>query len=170
MSTQTAFTHAIARDDALVCDFFVKFSRFECALKKVGFVKPGAHDSAIPAWGEFADTLSGKLDTVTDADFIDAKSFLMREPPRRQVFVAPNGVGWEANPRRANESDARYLLRLIRDVRNNLFHGGKYPATNGGPITEASLRNAALLRACLVVLDHCLSMDGFVGNAFSEHG
>jgi hypothetical protein len=170
MSTQTNFIHTIAGDDALVLNFFEKFSRFECALKKAGFVKGDSNGGASPAWNEFADTFGEKLDAVKDEEFASAKSFLLLEPPRKQAFVAPKSVRWEPNPRRGNESDARYLLRLVRDVRNNLFHGGKYPVTDGGPISDESLRHAKLLRACLTVLNQCRSLDAAIGNAFVEHG
>jgi hypothetical protein len=170
MSTQTTFLHTIAGDDVLVQSFFEMFSRFECALKKAGFVKGDPNGSAIPAWNDFADMLSEKLDAVKDEEFASATSFLLKQPPRKQAFVAPNGMRWEPNPRRGNESDARYLLRLVRDVRNNLFHGGKYPGTDGGPISDESLRNAKLLRACLTVLNQCRSLDAAIGNAFEERG
>jgi hypothetical protein len=168
MSTQTPFIHGIAGDAVLVCDFFVEFSRFECALKKAGFVMSGSYGNASPAWDEFADTFSEKLDAVKDEEFASAKLFLFQEPPRKQVFVAPKSMRWESNPRRDNESDARYLLRLVRDVRNNLFHGGKYPVTDGGPISDESLRNAKLLIACLTVLNQCRSLDDDVKHFFEE--
>jgi hypothetical protein len=79
----------MAGDDKLVFEFFATFSRFECALKRAGFVKEGLWGSASPAWKEFANTLNGKLAAITDADFITAKSFLLEKPPEKQVFVPP---------------------------------------------------------------------------------
>jgi hypothetical protein len=55
-------------------------------------------------------------------------------------------------------------LRLVRDVRNNLFHGGKYLKT---PVDGAARRNKDLLQACLTVLAECRSVDTWV-NAFFE--
>jgi hypothetical protein len=165
MGAQSA-VHAIAGDEPLVFMFFETFSRFECALKRGGFVRRGQHGSANPDWGRFADEVATGLDAGTNPDFIRAKSFLLLEPPRRQVFVEPDSVEWEDNPRRQNEAEAQYLLRLVRDVRNNLFHGGKYPS---GSESEVG-RNAKLLRACLTVLDHCRSLNPAVGNAFRLQG
>ena len=39
-------------DDMLLLNFFAKFSRFECALKRAVFVKKGAGGSASPAWND----------------------------------------------------------------------------------------------------------------------
>lgn len=45
-------------------------------------------------------------------------------------------------------SDEQYVIELLKTVRNNLFHGGKYP---DGPVEEIA-RNREILRASLVVL------------------
>jgi hypothetical protein len=99
VSRQPDSIQSIARDDKLVFDFFENFSRFECALKRAGFVKEGPWGSASPAWKEFANTLNGKLAAITDADFISAKSFLFEKPPEKQVFVPPKNMRWESNPK-----------------------------------------------------------------------
>jgi hypothetical protein len=67
-----------------------------------------------------------------------------------------------------DETEVQYLLRLVRDVRNNLFHGGKYPESQGGPIDGNTLRNKRLLQACLTILDTCRSLDAKVGDLFAE--
>src|SRR4051812_16186037 len=167
MDTQTDSARSIAGDENLVFDFFVTFSRFECALKRSTFIKPDRHKNAMADWDEFADSLNGEFAGVLDADFISAKSFLLSEPPRKQMFVAPHSIRWGENPRRPGESDARYLLRLVRDVRNNLFHGGKYPVSQGGPINGESLRNRKLLQACLTILDKCRSLNADIEFRFS---
>ncbi len=41
--------------------------------------------------------------------------------------MSDRSMRWEKNSKSNGESDERYLLRLVRDVRNNLFHGGKVP-------------------------------------------
>ena len=59
-----------------------------------------------------------------------------------------------------------YVLRLVRVVRNNLFHGGKYPI----PIEplEDMARNEVLLNPSIVVLRNCLSISDPVRAAFEE--
>jgi hypothetical protein len=71
------------------------------------------------------------------------------------------------NDPQGTESDERYLLRLVRDVRNNLFHGGKYPAPTG-PVDGEVLRNSKLLKACLTILDRCQSLHADVSRVFEE--
>jgi hypothetical protein len=161
---------AIAGDEKLVFDFFTQFSRFECALKRAGFVKGSRPDGgyAKPDWETFANELDGTLAAVTDIDFIAAKSFLLRKPPDKQMFVPPHGMRWEMNSKKAGESDAQYLLRLVGDVRNNLFHGAKYPSAEGGYVDGKALRNSNRLKACLTVLDKCRSLNASVKSHFAE--
>jgi hypothetical protein len=160
---------SIAGDEKLALDFFETFSRFECGLMRAGFVKRGVYDSASPKWGAFADAIDGELTASTDTDFTNAKTYLLGQPPQLQKFDPPNGVRWQHNAPNANETDTRYLLRLVRDARNNLFHGGKYPVDKGGPIeSPAKLRNAELLKACLTVLHTCLSCHAGVKSEFEQ--
>jgi hypothetical protein len=170
MKTQPNSIQAIAGDEKLVFDFFAQFSRFECALKRSGFVKGSRRDGgyARPDWKTFANELDESLAAVTDIDFIAAKSFLLQKPPQKQMFVPPGHMRWETNSKKAEESDAQYILRLVCDVRNNLFHGGKYPDAEGGPVDGEALRNSSLLQACLTILDKCRSLNGNVKTRFAE--
>jgi hypothetical protein len=151
----------------LVLEFFATFSRFECALKRAHFVKEGAHGSANPDWTKFADKLDGQLVAIADPDFIEARSYLLTSPPQTQKVNAGASMGWKWMPNdpQRTESNERYLLRLVRDVRNNLFHGGKYPT---GPVDGEALRNSKLLKACLTILDRCQSLDASVSQFFEE--
>jgi hypothetical protein len=72
---------------------------------------------------------------------------------------------WQKNTRRNGEGETEYLLRLVRDVRNNLFHGGKYPEE---PVSGQSLRNSKLLQACLTILEKYLSLNADVKCFFEE--
>jgi hypothetical protein len=75
---------------------------------------------------------------------------------------------WRANSKRSSEGEGGYLLRLVRDTRNNLFHGGKYPSPDG-PVNDQILRNSQLLQACFTILEKCRSLDGDVKHFFEEH-
>ena len=64
-------------------------------------------------------------------------------------------IAWIANPRRSNEAlEAEYLFRIVRDVRNNLFHGGKFA---GGPEPELA-RDRELIDAAVSVLEGAASL------------
>ena len=113
-----------ATDRDRVFRFFAVFSRAECALKRSGFLHTGSHGQAEPDWNRYSDNIASGLAAIDDTAFVEQKGYLLSHPPERQV---PDGhdVKWAPNPRRTDETDARYLLRVVRDVRNNLFHGGQ---------------------------------------------
>jgi hypothetical protein len=149
----------------LVIEFFVVFSRFECALKRAEFVKADNHHNAFANWDNFAkERLDKLLPSMGNPEFNRAKSYLIDHPPQRQLYK--NGrMCWQDNAKRKDESDGKYLLRLVRDVRDNLFHGGKYPMV---PIDGEALRNRDLLQACLSVLAACRSIDSRVDIFFND--
>lgn len=169
MSTHHNLIQSLAGGNGeLILEFFAKFSGFECALKQAHFVKGDQYNNALPDWDRFADTLNGQLAGITDRDFINARSYLLQAPPKKQMFTkSDKTVRWEKNSKRSKESDERYLLRLVRDVRNNLFHGGKYQA-EPEPVDGEALRNCELLKACLTILDKCRSLNADVGNFFEQ--
>lgn len=167
--TGSAPIRSIAGDDKLVFEFFVMFSRFECGLIRAGFVRKGSsYGSAAPDWKAFSKAISSHLASCSDGPYTKAKDFLLKNPPQQQKFVAPASMKWEPNAKGGKETDAQYLLRLVRDVRNNLFHGGKYPAGNGGPIDGEMLRNAELLKAGMAILQACLSFHDKVKDHYDE--
>src|SRR5947209_17300528 len=78
-------------NDEVVWQFFVTFSRFEYALKRAGFVKGNNYGNALPDWGKFArERLNERITDITDTEFTKARSYLLQEPPRRQIFVESN--------------------------------------------------------------------------------
>jgi hypothetical protein len=166
------FVERIAGDDGrIVFEFYAVFSRFEYALKRSGFVKGDKYKNAVVDWDRFAaEVLDGRHRNEMSRAFTRGKTYLLQTPPDRQVVRPDQSVGWQKNPRRSRESDGQYLLRLVRDVRNNLFHGGKYPAASGGPVDKAALRNADLLAASAAVLGGCLAFDVGAKQFFKEAG
>lgn len=154
---------ALAVDRERVLDFFAYFSRFEYSLKRSGFLKPSK--KAEPDWVEFANSIRGHFAKIQDENFLHAVTFLRAEPPKTQVVLG-NDLDWEETTQRNGEHDERYTLRLISTVRNNLFHGGKYPYPNG-PMPDAG-RNRRLLEAAVTVLSKCLELSSAVRSAFED--
>ena len=145
----------LVEDRELGFRFFAVFSRFEYALKRSNFIKKGQFDAAMPDWDRFATQLRGHFAGVKDEHFIIACKYLEEEPPKKQI-VQQGRLAWHDNAPRDDDFEEKYLLRLVRTVRNNLFHGGKYPYPIGS-LPEA-IRNRVLLENSMVILEQCLAL------------
>jgi hypothetical protein len=155
----------IARDPErdVAWEFFVFFSRFEYARKRVDeFLMPSDGD-AKPNWDRFASQADGRF-PLPDPPVTAAVHFYSNEPPRRQVRA--NGIlDWsEPEARIGNEPLLVWLLRAVRVVRNKLFHGGKFPQF----VFNDPSRNGALLRHAIVILAAALPLDARVHTMFVE--
>jgi hypothetical protein len=151
-------------DKDLVLCFLLVFARFEYALKRTEFLC-GDASRAEPDWDRFADSLKGRFEKSHRQSFIDALSYLNDHPPQKQIVLA-NQLRWKQNVRDISESQEKWILRLVRTVRNNLFHGGKYPYPDG-PVEEPA-RNRHLLSASLTVLEECLQFSPSLEEKFFE--
>lgn len=140
-------------DRELVLDFFWKFSVFECALKREGFLRAGWNDAAEPNWKEFGRSIQGRFGDVRAIGFPEAVNALKDASPRRQV-VRDGQLRWEEVLQQPNESEESFVIKLLKTARNNLFHGGKYP---DGAIEEIA-RDKAILKAALKVIEGCYEL------------
>jgi hypothetical protein len=145
-------------DSNLITEFFFVFSRFEYALKRAGFLKPkrrnAKHHKAEPCWDGFADSAERRYDPDESPELARAINYLLGEPPKCQIVEDNGSLDWK-DLGRGSETEIRWLLLLVRRVRNNLFHGGKYPYT---PLPEPA-RDTRLLESSLMVLEACLGWD-----------
>lgn len=136
----------------LALDFFVIFSRFECALKRSVTYAIGNDDSVEPDWGGFARDLGpGFLAHVLAQG---AAADLVESAPKKQVLS--NGVlGWKVMGPVTSTAE---LFLAIRRARNNLVHGAKYQDVGEGQadFVEGSERDNALLNQSLAVLSLAL--------------
>lgn len=154
---------ALVGDRDLVLEFVAVFSRFEYSLKRSGYLKRG--NKAEADWDKYANSLVGGFASVTEQAFRQAVEFLVKQPPKTQI-ISGSDLGWTATSMGAGEHHERYVLRLVSTVRNNLFHGGKYPDPLG-PIVDVA-RNRRLLEAGVTVLKQCLELSENVRGAFEE--
>ena len=146
-------------DRELLLEFFLTFARFEFALKSSGlFVKRRLGNKAFtyeakPDWDSFARQLRRVFRADASPRLRQACDHLLINPPWREVVVG-GAWGWDSTAESDQLSEVERLLRYVRRVRNNLFHGGKFtslPASDLG-------RNAALLADSLVILHECLNL------------
>ncbi len=141
-------------DRERVFRFLATFSRWECALKHNNYVRRGSYGQAEADWKKFANTHKTQFAGLQTPEFIKARNMLITNPPKREELQSTE-IKWEPNPRRGGEIiDADYLLRVVRDVRNNLFHGGKFA---GGPAQELA-RDRELIDSATAVLEITASM------------
>lgn len=148
-------------DRDLVADFFIVFARFEYALKRADYLICDK-GSALPDWGDFAKKNSGKFD-LENSEVLEAMNYLLANPPKRQV-VQDGDLFFSDTKRYGNakNSDFEKLIDIIKGVRNNLFHGGKFPT---GPVDEPG-RDTKLLEAAMGVMKHALELDQEVKRYF----
>ena len=120
---------------SLAFDFFYWFSRFEFCLKENGYLKHSAHGTkAEPGWNKFVKTYEGIYLPSAEGKELLAK------PPECQIVLANGSLGWRPVEIADCTSDLARVTRLVKTVRNNLFHGGKHGAADwDNPVRAESL-------------------------------
>lgn len=131
-------------------EFFYWFSRFEFALKENGFLRNDAPGSrAEPGWAQFVDKYEANYGlSSTGSRLIDAA-------PRRQI-VGEHGLEFVPVGYSDQSSDMERVVRLVKTVRNNLFHGGKHGVDDWDDPTRALL----LMELCIGILDELAHLSG----------
>ena len=152
-------------DNITIANFFFVFSRIEYALNRARFTTH-QNGKAQPAWDDFAD----KLDEVgcrldASPELKAAIKYLRSKPPKKQT-VKNGNLSWKLLEQQ-NETETQWLLLLVRRVRNNLFHGGKFPEDSGGEVEEPG-RDRELMKNTLIVLNACLECHSEVKAWFWE--
>jgi hypothetical protein len=155
---------ALCIEREILIDFFVMFSRFEYSLKRASFLRSDTNYAA-PDWRGFARTTGGAFRSNSSPQLQESVNYLLVHPPKRQVQDR-DGLKWEDEKKWEQESEFEYLIRLVCQVRNNFFHGGKYPIPNEA--MQDVGRDKALVDACVVVLDYCLGVNSDVRHFFNE--
>jgi hypothetical protein len=153
---------ADSTDRKLAWQFFVFFSRFEYALKRGPYLKQGTGD-AQPNWDKFASDHNDAFELVADQSLAKAIAYFKRSPPRKQVRK-DGRLDWSDPYTHTNGPVLVWLLLAIRIVRNNLFHGGKFPQF---PVSDPS-RDRELIENAIVVLSHALTLNSDVKSRFRE--
>jgi hypothetical protein len=144
--------------DSLVCEFLLAFSRFEFALKRLGYVRQQGTQLVVE-WRRFAQET---LDSPIDASALSAGKaveLLVTRPPARQKLT-DGKLEWDFEESPADdEVTLKWLLEMVYRARNNLFHGGKW--------SPDPARDRELLEASLAVIDKCLQLRDDLYAAYS---
>jgi len=148
----------------LVIRFFISFSRLEYALKSDSrYLKKGLYDRAEVDWPRFTEDKFRDFDPSTDITLKEAVDFLLRTPPRQQIKNSGGNLDWRERDYE-EESDLGNIVEAVKQVRNNLFHGGKC----GWRDSNDSARNGDLLRHSLRVLEYIVTLDDSIRRIFWE--
>lgn len=133
----------------LVYRFFVVFSRFEYALKRAGY-RIGNGDGVKPDWTKFASEYIAICIPSADPKMRDVAAYFSLNPPRRLIHDDNGKMAWSEPQKRTNEPELIWLLEKVRNVRNNLFHGGKYPYNSN---IDEPARDSTLLEHTLTIIE-----------------
>ena len=150
-------------DREFIIRFFMYFARAEYALKRTGYLR-GNEEKAEADWNRFASSVEHKFNPDISQELSSAVEYLQNHPPKKQT-VKNGKLDW-AEARPDDRSLIHHLLTLVRIVRNNLFHGGKFPL----PIAELPelSRDKILLESSLIVLGEAIRLNTRVEKFFSE--
>jgi hypothetical protein len=132
----------------LTTEFLSMFARFEYALKRAGYLE--GDDKRVSAdWDRFGRDFAAAKPEIL-APILTCGSYLISDPPKRQALEGGRLTWKKRGP--SGGSPIEELLLSVRTVRNNVFHGGKFPE---GPVSEP-LRDERLIRNCVEVLGELL--------------
>jgi hypothetical protein len=133
----------------------------EYALKTTRFaLRSGEGVSA--NWDKFANEADEHFLAEANAELRDAVEYLSNSPPRKQILT--EGVKFRDFVIDPSQRRLQQLLLMVRTVRNNLFHGGKY--LPDGEMEPG--RNEELVRSSLVVLRECAQLVGDVRESYER--
>jgi hypothetical protein len=146
----TSFLERFPVPKDLTIEFVGTFARFEYALKRAAYVQ-GDESSVSADWDRLANELNA-LGAAALAPVFKCSSYLQKCPPTKQVLRAGE-LHWELRKGTCGSAIGDVLVD-VRTVRNNVFHGGKFP---DGPEPEP-LRDEQLIKDCLAVLKSVLEI------------
>lgn len=136
----------------LACEFLAVFSRMEYALKVSGYAT--GTNKVEAWWDKFANDVDTAFNAVKHEDFLNAVGYLLAAPPRKQI-LKDDVLTFVDQTIDNKQGTAQQVLLMVRTVRNNLFHGGKFL-----PDGEKEMgRNETLVASSLIVLKRCVTLN-----------
>ncbi|GEM50767.1 hypothetical protein EB1_05570 [Empedobacter brevis NBRC 14943 = ATCC 43319] len=145
----------------LIQEFFISFSRFEYALKASDFIN--GNDRITRNWDAYVVSISSIFDPTKNEILQESVNYLIENPPKIQA-INENGIIWSDRNLDQSTPIVNKLRLHISDVRNNLFHGGKF----NGTFSPENSRNYKLLQSCLIILNEWIEISPNIKNNFSQ--
>ena len=156
--------YGVAAPNERILEFLHIFSRFEYALKVTGFLEGDENDPRA-AWDCFARDVLREFQAARkrDEQFQAAVNYLLANPPKKLIRQR-DGLIWKLVQPEQGVSDSENVLKMVRRVRNNLFHGGKYL-----PDTTADVdRDRQVIDHSLIILHKCVALRSNVHGAYRK--
>ncbi len=137
-----------------IFEFFAKFSRLEYALKKNKFSKD-LHGYVETDFVKFEVSIDEVHINKYIKDFI---TYLDKEPIRQIELDGTYGIGIKPSG-----SDVQRLSKHLKKIRNNLFHGSKFPNL---PEYMDGSRGDRLIRDGINAIDYLASLNDDVYSTY----
>lgn len=142
------YQNAIGEDDIkLTTKFSFIFSRFEYAVIRSGFfhVNTGKVN-----WDIYLNTVIDSFSINSTAELESSCNYLLNNPPNKRTTDDNGNLIWETMNFQDNMHNLRKIMFCLRTIRNNLFHGNKYPFDG--------VRDRGLIKKSLVIIDYLISL------------
>jgi hypothetical protein len=141
-------------------DFFYWFSRFEAALKENKMLR-----STRPGHAAEADWLQFISQHSAQYVLSDKAAALLQLQPERQVVGLNGDLSWSPVSVDDCQSDLEKVVKLVKVVRNNLFHGGK----SGAAGWSHAERTEQILSAATCVLHELAALGGIEADFWQRY-
>ena len=137
------------------------FSRLEYCLKVTSFRQRGDGEAKAD-WNAFIGAAEARFNPEESPELAKAYEYLTGNPPR-SLEVKNGNVFWADYIKRGT-TRADEAVWIVKQIRNNLFHGGKF-AHDPGSSPE---RENKLLMCATILLSHLISVVPEVEDAYQQ--
>jgi hypothetical protein len=148
-------------DPDLVLRFIGVFSRLEYCLKVTRFRQKGDGEAKAD-WNAFVGEAGARFNPEESPDLADAYKYLTSNPPR-SLEIRNGSVLWVDYVARGT-SRADEAVWIVKQIRNNLFHGGKFAYDP----SSSPQRENELLKSSTILLAHLISVVPEVEQAYQQ--
>ncbi|MGR6772086.1 hypothetical protein ACU36R_10695 [Pectobacterium brasiliense] len=143
----------------LCFEFFMEFARYEFCLKMTGLTQGDGNAKA--NWDRYALEVEKIIASPGTTELAGAIDYILTYPPKKQI-VRGGVLSWDETPIQGRNR-AQQVFLLIRRIRNNLFHGGKF----NGRWFEPE-RSELLMQHALTILQACARSHAGVYEAYNS--
>jgi hypothetical protein len=127
--------------------FFIVFSKFEYSLKKSGYLKQNERKTISIDWNRFINDIKVNFEKLENKNIF---TNIIKLKPKKQILDNEK-LSWIEINVNSNSIPLETIIDYVKCIRNNLFHGGKYP----NMVIKEYSRDSELLSLSVKVI-HCI--------------